>query len=91
MKDVVSPPHPKQQKVNAKTKADTKDAVSPPHPKQTKVDRKIKADIKTADKALPPPTKEMGSSSADLCLSSAKPKVPTWYHTAQYNPLTEAL
>ena len=73
IKDVVSPPHPKQQNVDGKMKADTKDAASPPHPKQTKVDGKIKADIKTADKELPPTTKEMGSSSADLvCLSSAQ-------------------
>ena len=92
IKDVVSPPHPKQQNVDGKMKADTKDAASPPHPKQTKVDGKIKADIKTADKELPPTTKEMGSSSADLvCLSSAQPEVPTWYHTALYNPLTEEL
>ena len=92
IKDVVSPPHPKQQKVDGKMKADTKDTVSLPHPKQTKIDGKIKADIKTADKKLPPPAKEMGSSSADLvCLSSAQPEVPTWYHTARYNPLTEEL
>ena len=90
IKDVVSPPHPKQQKVDGKMKADTKDAASPPHPKQTNIDGKIKVDIKTADKGLPPPAKEVGSSSADLvCLSSAQPEVPTWYHTARYNPLTE--
>ena len=66
--------------------------VSLPHAKQTKVDGKVKANIKTADKELPPTTKEMGSSSADLvCLSSAQPEVPTWYHTARYNPLTEEL
>ena len=51
----------------------SKDAISPPHPKLTKVYGKNKADIKTADKELPPPTKEMGSSSAALvCLSSAQ-------------------
>ena len=39
----------------------------------------------TADKGLPPPAKEIGSSSADLvCLSSAQPEVATWYHTARY-------